>query len=76
MRIATRIVLALAVSVLACGYAQAGSITVYSALENDKISICLAAARHPGACLRLSTGDLAARLIAESAAPRNDVFFG
>lgn len=81
MRIAPRFIAALAACLFACGSAQAGSITVYSALENDEISIYLAAARQAMPdlqvhVLRLSTGDLAARLIAESGAPRNDVIWG
>jgi len=81
MRIATRLAAALATCAFACGIAQAGSITVYSALENDEIAVYLAAAHKAMPdlqvhVLRLSTGDLAARLIAESAAPRNDVIWG
>ena len=81
MRIATRILAALATGMLACGLAQAGSITVYSALENDEIAVYLAAAHQAMPdlqvhVLRLSSGDLAARLIAESASPRNDVIWG
>lgn len=81
MRIAAPLVAALAACVLVCGTAQAGSITVYSALENDEISLYLAAARQAMPdlqvhVLRLSTGDLAARLIAESSAPHNDVIWG
>jgi iron(III) transport system substrate-binding protein len=81
MRIAAPLLAAVAACVLACGTAQAGSITVYSALENDEISIYLAAAKQAMPdlqvhVLRLSTGDLAARLIAESGAPRNDVIWG
>lgn len=81
MRIATRLVAAFAVCTLACSWARAGSITVYTALENDEISVYLAAARQAMPdlqvhVLRLSTGDLAARLIAESASPHNDVIWG
>lgn len=81
MRIATRLVAAFAVLFLASGGARAGSITVYTALENDEVSIYLAAARQAMPdlhvhVLRLSTGDLAARLLAESASPRNDVIWG
>lgn len=81
MRIATRLIAAFAMCTLACGWARAGSITVYTALENDEISVYLAAARQAMPdlhvhVLRLSTGDLAARLLAESASPRNDVIWG
>lgn len=63
------------------GVAHAGSITVYSALESDEIATYLDAAHKalPDIdihVLRLSSGDLAARLIAESAQPRNDVVWG
>ncbi|KAF1006501.1 MAG: hypothetical protein GAK28_02519 [Luteibacter sp.] len=66
---------------VAQGVAHAGSITVYSALESDEIATYLDAARKalPDIdihVLRLSSGDLAARLIAESAQPRNDVVWG
>jgi iron(III) transport system substrate-binding protein len=81
MRITTPLVTALAACMLTCGPAHAGSITVYSALENDEISVYLAAAHQAMPdlqvhVLRLSTGDLAARLVAESARPRNDVIWG
>ncbi|WP_221930831.1 ABC transporter substrate-binding protein [Telmatospirillum sp. J64-1] len=61
--------------------AQASSITVYSALEEDEIAEYLAAARKslPDIqidVLRLSTGDLGARLIAEAGNPRADVIWG
>ncbi|QWT21142.1 ABC transporter substrate-binding protein [Bacillus sp. NP157] len=64
-----------------CTSAQAGTLTVYSALESDEIATYLEGARQalPGVdihVLRLSSGDLAARLIAESAEPRNDVVWG
>ncbi len=61
------------------GYA--GSITVYTALENDEISEYMELAKKdlPDITvhvLRLSTGDLAARLLAEAKSPRNDVIWG
>jgi iron(III) transport system substrate-binding protein len=61
--------------------AQAGSITVYSALEEDEIATYLEAAKKalPDTeinVLRLSTGDLGARLVAESANPQADVIWG
>jgi iron(III) transport system substrate-binding protein len=67
--------------IVACGVARAGTVTVYSALESDEISIYLDAAKKalPDVdihVLRLSSGDLAARLLAESAEPRNDVIWG
>lgn len=81
MRLAPRPVAATAACLFACAGVHAGSITVYSALENDEISVYLAAARKalPDVqvhVLRLSSGDLAARLIAESGHPRNDVIWG
>jgi len=67
--------------VAACGVARAGTVTVYSALESDEIATYLGAAKKalPGLdirVLRLSSGDLAARLLAESAEPRNDAIWG
>jgi len=59
----------------------AGEITVYSALEEDEINAYLAVAAQEMPdlkvnVLRLSTGDLGARLIAESANPQADVLWG
>lgn len=59
----------------------AGSITVYTALEDDEISTYLKDARKvmPDVdihVLRMSTGDLAARLIAEANNPHADVIWG
>lgn len=59
----------------------AGEITVYSALEEDEINayLAVAAKEMPDLkvnVLRLSTGDLGARLIAESANPQADVIWG
>lgn len=71
-----------ATALVACsGAAQAGAITVYSALEEDEIAAYLAAAKTslPGVevnVLRLSTGDLGARLIAEAANPQADAVWG
>lgn len=61
--------------------AYAGDITVYSSLEEDEISAYLAAAKKdlPDInvnVLRLSTGDLGARLIAEADNPQADVLWG
>lgn len=65
----------------ACGVAHAGTVTVYSALESDEIAVYVDAAKKalPDIelrVLRLSSGDLAARLLAESAQPRNDAIWG
>lgn len=61
--------------------ALAGEITVYSAYEEDEIAEYVAAAEAalPGLkinILRLSTGNLAARLIAEAANPQADMIWG
>lgn len=61
--------------------AYAGEITVYTALEDDEIATYLADAKKalPDITihvLRLSTGDMGARLLAESNNPRNDVVWG
>jgi len=61
--------------------AMAGEITVYSALEEDEIADYLAVAEKslPDIkvnVLRLSTGDLGARIIAEAASPKADVIWG
>jgi iron(III) transport system substrate-binding protein len=61
--------------------AQAGSVTVYTALEEDEIADYVAAAKKdlPDIdlkVLRLSTGDLGARMLAEVANPQHDVIWG
>ncbi len=61
--------------------ANAGTISVYSALEEDEIKDYLAVAKKemPDVdiqLLRLSTGDLGARILAEAANPRHDVIWG
>ncbi len=63
------------------GAAHAGTISVYSALEEDEIKDYLAAAKKdmPDVdvqVLRLSTGDLGARILAEASNPRHDVIWG
>lgn len=73
-----------AVSLLALGLAMpalAGEITVYTAYEEDEIADYVAAAEAalPDLkinVLRLSTGTLAARLIAEAANPQADMIWG
>lgn len=65
----------------AAGAAHAGTVTVYTALEEDEIKDYLAAARKdmPDVdvkVLRLSTGDLGARILAEAANPQHDVIWG
>jgi iron(III) transport system substrate-binding protein len=61
--------------------ANAGEITVYTALEEDDVRVYLQsfAKAKPDIkvnILRLSTGDLAARILAEKANPRHDVIWG
>lgn len=65
----------------ASAQAYAGEITVYSALEEDEIADYVAAAHESMPdiklnVLRLSTGDLGARLIAEANNPKADVIWG
>ncbi|MCK4707470.1 MAG: ABC transporter substrate-binding protein, partial [Gammaproteobacteria bacterium] len=61
--------------------AFAGEITVYSSLEDDEIADYLKAAKKdiPDIkvnVLRLSTGDLGARMLAEKGNPKHDVIWG
>jgi len=64
-----------------CYGAQAGEITAYTSLEEDDIRVYLQgfAKAKPAIkvnVLRLSTGDLAARMLAEKSNPRHDVIWG
>jgi len=73
--------LAAAALFMACGGVRAGEITVYTALEEDDVRVYLAsfAKAKPDikvSVLRLSTGDLVARILAEKANPRHDVIWG
>ena len=66
---------------LACGLARAGDIVAYTALEEDdaKVYLDAFAKAKPGIkvnILRLSTGDLIARILAEKSNPRHDVIWG
>src|SRR6266567_3548969 len=70
-----------ALTVALGGGAQAGPITVYTALEEDEIAEYVAAAKKaiPDVelkVLRLSTGDLGARILAEASNPQHDVIWG
>ncbi len=61
--------------------AQAGTVTAYTALEEDEIKDYVAAAKKdmPDVdvkVLRLSTGDLGARILAEASNPQHDVIWG
>ncbi|MBP2301775.1 ABC transporter substrate-binding protein [Azospirillum picis] len=63
------------------GTARAGTLTVYTALEEDEIADYVAAAKAdlPDIdlkVLRLSTGDLGARMLAEASNPQHDVIWG
>jgi iron(III) transport system substrate-binding protein len=70
-----------ALSFVLGGIAQAGPVTVYTALEEDEIAEYVAAAKKaiPDVdlkVLRLSTGDLGARILAEASNPQHDVIWG
>lgn len=72
---------ALALSLLMSTAAHAGTVTVYTALEEDEIAEYTTAAKKamPDVelkVLRLSTGDLGARIIAEASNPQHDVIWG
>ena len=67
--------------VVTCTAARAGEITAYTALEEDDVRVYLAAFSKAKPdikvnVLRLSTGDLIARILAEKANPRHDVIWG
>ncbi|MBF9233741.1 ABC transporter substrate-binding protein [Microvirga alba] len=71
----------LALSLLLSGTAHAGTVTAYTALEEDEIAEYTAAAKKalPDVdlkVLRLSTGDLGARILAEASNPQHDVIWG
>jgi iron(III) transport system substrate-binding protein len=66
---------------LACGIAQAGDLTIYTSRESAETAAYLAEAKKalPDIninILQLSTGDLGARMLAESAAPKHDIIWG
>lgn len=77
-----RTVLALAAALFTAALpARAGTIVAYTALEEDEIKAYVAAAKKdlPDIdikVLRLSTGDLGARILAEAGNPRHDVIWG
>jgi len=79
LRVLTCLVLAAALGLATP--ARAGEITAYTALEEDDVKVYLEAFAKevPGVkvnVLRLSTGDLIARILAEKANPRHDVIWG
>jgi iron(III) transport system substrate-binding protein len=70
-----------ALSLLLSVAAQAAPVTVYTALEEDEIADYVAGAKKaiPNVelkVLRLSTGDLGARILAEASNPQHDVIWG
>ena len=77
---ASRWYLSLLFSCLALPVAWAGTVTVYTSLDEDEIPSYVAGAKKAMPdidlkVLRLSTGDLAARIMAEAANPQNDVIW-
>ena len=67
--------------ILAGGVTHAGTITAYTSLEEDDVRVYLESfsATHPDITvdvLRLSTGDLGARMLAEKENPQHDVIWG
>jgi iron(III) transport system substrate-binding protein len=84
MIISRKLVLASALAMLgavAARTAIAGSVTIYTALEDDEVADYMAVAKKdlPGIdfhVLRLSTGDMGARLLAEAKNPQADVVWG
>lgn len=80
-RFALRPLAALAAAFSVAGAAHAGTIVVYTALEEDEIKEYVAAANKDMPdldikVLRLSTGDLGARILAEAGNPQHDVIWG
>jgi len=71
----------IAVALALGGGAQAGEITAYTSLEEDDVRIYLEAFAQAQPdikvnILRLSTGDLGARILAEKSNPQHDVIWG
>jgi iron(III) transport system substrate-binding protein len=72
---------AVAATLFMAGGAYAGEITAYTSLEEDDVRVYLDefAKSHPDIqvnVLRLSTGDLGARMLAEGSNPQHDVIWG
>lgn len=72
---------AIATLFAASAVAHAGSLTIYTALEEDEIADYVAQAKKdlPDIelnVLRLSTGDIVARILAEANNPRHDIIWG
>ena len=83
MKHKTRVLFAtLAMSIMIfSGIARAGELTVYTSLEEDDAKVYLDAFAkvEPGIkvnMLRLSTGDLGARMLAEKSNPQHDIIWG
>lgn len=84
MHISRKLAIAAAVALMgtvSLKVAMAGEVTIYTALEDDEVADYMAAAKKamPDVTfhvLRLSTGDLGARLLAESKNPQADVVWG
>jgi iron(III) transport system substrate-binding protein len=83
MKYKTRVLFAaLAISIMTfTGSARAGELTVYTSLEEDDAKVYLDAFAkvEPGIkvnLLRLSTGDLGARMLAEKSNPQHDIIWG
>lgn len=71
----------LAAALLLSGAAGAGEITAYTSLEEDDVRVYLEAFAQAEPdikvnLLRLSTGDLGARILAEKSNPRHDLIWG
>ena len=80
-RFASSTVLAVLAAIALAAPVRAGEITAYTALEEDDVKVYLEAfaKAKPNIkvnLLRLSTGDLIARILAEKANPRHDVIWG
>ncbi|HLT18778.1 MAG TPA: extracellular solute-binding protein [Thermomicrobiales bacterium] len=76
-----RTIAAVCVTSLGAAAANAGTITAYTSLEEDDVRIYLESfsASHPDITvnvLRLSTGDLGARMLAEKSNPQHDLIWG
>jgi iron(III) transport system substrate-binding protein len=81
MHLTKRSALAALAAIMLSGTAMADTITVYTSYEEDEAAAFLEEAKKalPDLevnMLRLSTGDLAARIIAEKANPQHDVLWG
>ena len=81
MRLAAGVFLAASLLVAVPGMSAAGKITAYTSYEEDELAAFLEAMKKdlPDVeveVLRLSTGDLMARMLAEASNPKHDVIWG